>query len=284
MAVGILHNIGNAITPAKVSTALLIKRINESRTCNHIKEMMARLGRILSDPTRSSQEETEKLKQIIAVLPDAVIEEYEHINSEIKRIRDKHEHIESIIHLQLRYARLSGNIENVNVNKVVNDSLEMLEESITKYSVAIIKELDPALPAVRIEQAKLLQVMVNLVKNAVEAMRDAESGERILDVATHLDSNGKFISITIKDSGMGFAPENKKKLFIYGYTTKKEGSGFGLHSCANFLIANKGSIEAISNGPGTGAEFIVHLPLLRDDENNENVNDNEYRSYNGNSK
>ena len=200
---------------------------------------------------------------------------YDHINNEIKRIRDKHEHIGSIIHLQLRYARLSGNIENVNVNKVVLDSLEMLEESITKYSVSITKALAPDLPTIRIEQSKLLQVMVNLVKNALEAMRDTDPDERILAVSAHLDNDAEFISIAIKDSGMGFALEDKEKLFTYGYTSKREGSGFGLHSCANLLIANKGSIEAKSNGPGMGAEFIVRLPLSRDDENNKNVNDNE---------
>jgi signal transduction histidine kinase len=275
MAVGILHNIGNAITPAKVSTDLLIKRINESRIRNYIKEMMARLSDTIADPGALSQDEKEQLQQIVSVLPDAVIEEYDHINSEIKRIRAKHEHIESIIHLQLRYARLSGNIENVNVNKVILDSLEMLAEPVTQYSVEITKDIDTDLPPIRIEQSKLLQVLINLVKNALEAMRDTNSDERTLAVSAHLEDNGEFISIAIKDSGMGFAPEDKEKLFTYGYTSKREGSGFGLHSCANFLIANKGSIEAKSNGPGTGAEFIVHLPLVRDDENNKNVIDNE---------
>ena len=275
MAVGILHNIGNAITPAKVSTALLIKRINESRIRNHIKEMMARLNNFIAAPGDLPQDEREQLQQIVAVMPDAIIEEYDHINSEIKRIRDKHEHIESIIHLQLRYARLSGNIENVNVNKVIHDSLEMLADSITKYSVAVKKDIESDLPPIRIEQSKLLQVIINLVKNALEAMRDTPPGARNLAVSAHFDNDGKFISIAIKDSGIGFAPEDKEKLFTYGYTSKRQGSGFGLHSCANFLIANKGTIEAKSNGPGTGAEFIVHLPLERDDENHRHVIANE---------
>jgi C4-dicarboxylate-specific signal transduction histidine kinase len=270
MAVGILHNIGNAITPAKVSTVLLIRKIKESRIRNNIKDIMGRLNTIIAEPSSLPQDEKEQLQQIVAVLPDAVIEEYDHINSEVKRIRAKHEHIESIIHLQLRYARLSGNIENVNVNKVVLDSVEMLEEILTKYSVAITNDLDPDLPIIKSEQSKILQVTVNLIKNAVEAMRDVDQDKRMLAITTHTASNGEDISISIKDTGMGFAPEEKKNLFSYGYTTKKEGSGFGLHSCANFLIANKGSIEAISNGPGTGAEFIVHLPISRDDENNEN--------------
>jgi len=277
MAVGILHNIGNAITPAKVSTALLIKRVKESSIRRHIKEMMQGFDRVITDPAGVSQEDIERLRQIVAVLPDALQEEYDHIVSEVGKVRDKHDHIESIIHLQLRYARLTGDIEDVNVNKVVADALEMLEESIVKYSVSVTRELDPDLPTVRIEQPKLLQVIINLVKNAVEAMRDIASGTRNLAVSTMVDSSGKFIKIAIKDNGMGFDSEARKKLFSYGYTTKKHGSGFGLHSCANFLIANNGTLEAYSKGPGTGAEFVVCLPLAPDavgDKDEENQNDN----------
>jgi len=277
MAVGILHNIGNAITPAKVSTALLIKRIKESGIRRHIKEMMQDFDRVLADPADVPQEDIEKLRQIVEVLPEALLEEYDHIVSEVKKVRDKHDHIESIIHLQLRYARLTGDIEDVNANKVVADALEMLEESIAKYSVTVTRELDPELPKVRIEQPKLLQVIINLVKNGVEAMRDMVPGARNLAVSTMVDSSGKFIKIAIKDNGVGFEPEDRKKLFSYGYTTKKYGSGFGLHSCANFLIANNGTLEAYSNGPGTGAEFVVCLPLALDaanDKDEENQNDN----------
>jgi len=265
MAVGILHNIGNAITPAKVNTALLIKMINESRIRKHIKEMMARLGKVLNDPADSIPEEIEKARQIVSVLPEAILEEYDHINNEIVRIRDKHEHIESIIHLQLRYARLSGNIENVNINKVVLDSLEMLKDSIRKYAIIITKDLADDLPLVRIEQSRLLQVIINIVKNAVEAMSGTDPGKRHIVVTTCFNRGEKAIAISIKDSGTGFAPETREKLFTYGYSTKKTGSGFGLHSCANFLIAHKGSIEAKSDGDGKGAEFIINLPVSQEE-------------------
>jgi len=269
MAVGILHNIGNAITPAKVSTALLIKKLQASRIRNHIVDMMEQLKEFVDDPTGATPEAREQVKQITAVLSDAIVEEYAHINNEMKRIRDKHEHIESIIHLQMRYARLSSDVENIQVNKVLLDALEMLEESIRKNSVTVIQNLEQDLPTIRIEQSKLLQVLINLIKNGVEAMRDTDFDQRFLHVATHLGASGKSIIISIKDSGMGFDQETRKKLFTYGYTTKKSGSGFGLHSCANFLIAYRGSIEAKSEGPGKGAEFIVSLPVVHEDETDE---------------
>jgi signal transduction histidine kinase len=275
MAVGILHNIGNAITPAKVSTALLIKKITESRIRNHIREMMEQLNSFISNPAASTSEENEHVKQIVAILPEALLEEYDHFSNEMKRIRDKHEHIESIIHLQMRYARLSSDTENINVNKILLDSLEMLEESIAKNTVAVTTSLDPDLPPIRVEQSKLLQVLINIIKNGVEAMRDTDPEKRILLITTNLDSKSRSILISIKDSGMGFEPETRKKLFSYGYTTKETGSGFGLHSCANFLIAYHGSIEAKSDGSGKGAEFIISLPVMPDDVTGKNISETE---------
>ena len=271
MAVGILHNIGNAITPAKVSTDLLIKRIAGSTIRSHIDELMQRLSRFIDDPAALSPQEKEQAQQIVSVLPEALTEEYDHINKVIKRIRDKHEHIEAIIHLQMRYAKLSGDIEKVRVKKVLLDSLEMLEELISKYSVTLSKDFDPDVPPIRIDQTRLLQVMINLVKNAVEAMRDTDPEKRFLSIATRFDREKGAITIAIKDTGVGFEPETRKLLFAYGYTTKETGSGFGLHSCANFLIANRGSIEAKSEGTGKGAEFIVTLPSSLEDEPDEDA-------------
>jgi len=275
MAVGILHNIGNAITPAKVSIALLIKKITESKIRNHIMEMMTQLNSFIANPVAATTEEKEQAQEIIAVLPEALLEEYDHISNEMKRIRDKHEHIESIIHLQMRYAKLSGDAENISVNKILADSLEMLEESINKNSVVVTKNLDPELPTIRIVQAKLLQVLINIIKNGVEAMRDTATDKRFLRITTNLDSEGKYISISIKDSGMGFGPETERRLFSYGYTTKKTGSGFGLHSCANFLIAYHGTIEAKSEGSGKGAEFIINLPIQPEDKTAKNISETE---------
>ena len=68
--------------------------------------------------------------------------------------------------------------------------------------------------------------------------------------------------IRVKDNGCGFEQRDKNKLFTFSYSSKTRGSGFGLHSCANYIIANKGSIDALSDGPGKGAEFIVRLPIV----------------------
>ena len=261
MAVGILHNIGNAITPAKVSSALLLKKIRNSTVKNNIEEILQNIQKMLKDPDSFSSEERDRYMKILALLPETITDEYNHINNEIQLIWDKHEHIESIIHLQLRYARLTGDSEEINVNNIVNDALEMLEDTIRNYSVQVEENLAD-IPVIRIEQPKLLQVMINLIKNGLEAMANVEEDQRRLVISTYvLGEDQGYLVISVDDTGIGFDAETKKKLFTYGFTTKISGSGFGLHSCANFLIAHNGTIEAHSDGVGKGAKFNIYLPL-----------------------
>ena len=261
MAVGILHNIGNAITPAKVSSALLLKKIRTSTVKNNIEEILQNIQKMLEDPDSFSSEERDRYMKILALLPETITDEYNHINNEIQLIWDKHEHIESIIHLQLRYARLTGDSEEINVNNIVNDALEMLEDTIRNYSVQVEENLAD-IPVIRIEQPKLLQVMINLIKNGLEAMANVEVDQRRLVISTYvLGEDQGYLVISVDDTGIGFDAETKKKLFTYGFTTKVSGSGFGLHSCANFLIAHNGTIEAHSDGVGKGAKFNIYLPL-----------------------
>jgi signal transduction histidine kinase len=116
-------------------------------------------------------------------------------------------------------------------------------------------------PPVEAEEPKLLQVFVNLIKNGYEAMDNNREQPRQLSISTFLTKGeAPYVYVVVKDTGCGFTEEEKARFFSFGYSTKERGSGFGLHSCANYLIANHGSIEALSGGPGMGAEFIVRLP------------------------
>ena len=261
MAVGVLHNIGNAITPAKVGAALLLKKLDESPIRRHLHVIMAQVRELIENPASRSEEERQRMFSIIELLPESIKEEYEAATNELRKIQDKHGHIESIIHLQMRYARLYGDSEEVDVNRVAEDALHVLEESIRNRSVNVVKDFSKV-PLIRFEQPKLIQIFVNLIKNGYEAMDGCSLEERLLEISSRLEEGPPdYVVLSIKDHGIGFSPEEKEKLFTFGYTTKTKGSGFGLHSCANYLIANKGSIDAKSEGQGKGSEFIVRLPV-----------------------
>ncbi len=262
MAVGVLHNIGNAITPAKVDAILLGRRLRDSAIRTGLVSAASQMLKGLDHPEELMPSEKGRLMSIIKLLPDSIREEYDNAIADIDKICAKHEHIEGIISLQMRYARLIGKYEEVDVNLVVEDALRMLGESIERRSIELIKTLGD-IPMVRIEQAKIIQIVINLIKNGYEALDEVDLlQERRIEIATSFVQEGSAqVVLSVKDTGVGFTQEEKEKMFRFGYTTKKTGSGFGLHSCANFMMANKGSLAAKSAGKGKGAEFVVKIPV-----------------------
>jgi len=117
MAVGIVHNIGNAITPVKVSSAILTRKLRESPVRNYLQEVMDEIRPVVIGSSGLAQGEKERLLDLMSLLPEGIREEYDRIIEEMDRLRERHEHIEAIIRLQMRYARLSGDFEEVNIDR-----------------------------------------------------------------------------------------------------------------------------------------------------------------------
>ena len=265
MAVGVLHNIGNAITPAKVSATILAQRLRTSPLRTNLAKSLETIPGVIDSATNITVEERQRLKRITELLPASICEEYEQVISELESINDKHFYIENIISLQMHYARLQGKTEQVDVNKVTEDALKMLADPISKRQVQV-ETIFASIPPVWFEESKLLQIIVNLIKNGYEAMDDNGSSEKKLTLATFQeDGEAANVILSVRDTGCGFDPAEKNKLFSFGYSSKTRGSGFGLHSSANYLIANHGAIEAFSKGVGSGAEFIVRLSTVKEE-------------------
>lgn len=262
MAVGILHNIGNAITPAKVGAGLCLRRLQESPLRNNLEKAMLQLRELIENPAAFPEKEKHRLSEIAGLLASSVRLEFDAAIGQLEEIRNKHEHIEGIIGLQMRYARLFGDNEEVVLNQVTEDALKMLGESLRSRGVRVETEFSP-LPPVNIEKAKLLQVIINLIKNGYEAMEEVDPEQRWLRITTGMEAgDSPLVLLRIRDHGAGITPGEVEKIFKFGYTTKKSGSGFGLHSCATYLMANHGSITVESEGPGQGCEFVVRLPAV----------------------
>lgn len=261
MAVGVLHNIGNAITPAQVSATVLINHLSSSPLRQRLDQSLAPLRDSLETSRELSPQERQKFTTLLRHLPASLTEEYDRAIRELKEIRDKHYHIETIIKLQMRYAKVTEHTGLVSISQLAQDAINIVADAITKRHIALTIDLQKT-PMIRAEESKILQIMVNLIKNAYESMDAEGSTIRKLTVFTGVrpDKPG-WVIFSVKDTGCGFTTEEKKHLFTYGYTTKKRGSGFGLHSCANTIIACHGSLEATSPGPGQGAEFSILLPV-----------------------
>jgi signal transduction histidine kinase len=261
MAVGILHNIGNAITPAKVGLHQLAGRMAQNPLSDDLTTALTEIAAVVRPLQSLAEQDKERLLDIIELVPATIKEEYALNVGELDKIRRKLNHIDSIISVQMRYAQLFGEVENVDLPSMVQDALTLLEDVLQKQSVRIIKHF-PQVPPIRMEKAKLIQIIVNLIKNGYEAMAHLPAADRVLVLSIrHEKAPSNQLVLSVKDNGIGFSPDKRQELFKFGYSTKASGSGFGLHSCANYLIARNGSISAHSEGPNKGAEFVVRLAV-----------------------
>jgi C4-dicarboxylate-specific signal transduction histidine kinase len=128
-----------------------------------------------------------------------------------------------------------------------------------RHHIEVVREFADNTPPVRVDRHKVLQILINLLRNAKYAM-DAQNGNaKRLVVRVGMASPDR-VKITIADNGVGIAPDHLTSIFNHGFTTKKDGHGFGLHSGANAAKEMGGTLTAHSDGPGKGAEFTLELP------------------------
>jgi len=261
MSVGVLHNIGNTLTPSKIALSMLLNRLEKSPLRQHIRNILKPLEEVIPC-CELPEDEKQKLLKIIQILPGSLEEEYEQSILEVEKIREKQEHIASIIALHMRYSHLQVDYCEVSLPRIIEDAISMQSESIHKRHIEIIKEINN-IPYIKIQESKLLQILVNLIKNAYESIDlNPQSSKQVTIKAYVDDSINNQVIVKIKDTGSGFSSGADKQFFDFGYTSKSEGTGFGLHFCKSFLNSIGGDITAYSEGEGSGSEFTLYLPLL----------------------
>jgi signal transduction histidine kinase len=159
--------------------------------------------------------------------------------------------------LQQSSAKTSGTAEIVNVADLVDDALKMNSSELARHDIEVTKEFENV-PPVTVEKHKVLQILVNLVRNAKHACDD--SGRLDKRLTLRVTNGNQHLRIAVADNGIGIPSENLARIFNYGFTTRKDGHGFGLHS--GMLAAKEmgGSLTVYSAGPGLGAAFTLELP------------------------
>jgi signal transduction histidine kinase len=159
--------------------------------------------------------------------------------------------------MQQTYASFGGVKEMINVVHLVEDSLRINEGALSRHEVEVVREFE-SVPTLNVEKHKILQILVNLLRNAKYACHDSERADKRLTVRV---ANGEGrIRISVIDNGVGIPPENLTRIFNHGFTTRKDGHGFGLHSSALAAKEMGGSLTVRSDGVGQGAAFTLELP------------------------
>jgi signal transduction histidine kinase len=259
VATSVLHNVGNVLNSVNVSVAVLSDQVQKSRLDNlgklatMMRDHADDLGNFITTDPKGRQ-----LPKYITQLAEYMEHEKAAVVSELGSLRKNVDHVKDIVAMQQTYARVSGVTEIVRVTDLVEDALRMNASSLVRHDVQFFREYVEPLPEITVDRHKALQVLINLIRNARQACEAADSGEKRLTV--RVTGPGDRVRIEVIDNGIGIPPENLPRLFTHGFTTKKEGHGFGLHSSCLAAKEMNGSLTAHSDGLGKGATFVLELP------------------------
>jgi C4-dicarboxylate-specific signal transduction histidine kinase len=172
------------------------------------------------------------------------------------------EHIKGIVAMQQSYAKVSGAFERLDPTKLVEDALHMNSAALDRHHVEVTREYPAHPPPVNVDRHKVLQILINLIRNAKYSL-DAGHGPSKRLVVRVETTSPETVAIRVRDNGVGIAPESLTRIFSHGFSTKKDGHGFGLHSGANAAKEMGGRLTGHSEGLGRGAEFTLELPVAR---------------------
>ena len=261
VATGVLHNVGNVLNSVNVSAILLADRLKGSKAPNVAKaaalmrEHAGDLGEFLTLDAKGR-----RLPGYLEQLAECLVEEQTSLLKELASLTHNVEHIKNIVAMQQSYARVAGVSETVQPADLVEDALRINAAALTRHEIQILRDYDPRVPKMTVDKHKVLQILINLIRNAKYACDELNGPDKRLRVRI-ANGDGR-VRISITDNGVGIPPENLTRIFSLGFTTRKSGHGFGLHSGALAAKELGGALLAHSDGPGQGATFTLELPLL----------------------
>lgn len=258
IASGILHNVGNILNSVTTSASLIKDTVKKSKVegleqantilrehINHIEEFIS------NDP------KGKKLMHYYLKIEEPLKEEQHKVIKQSNRLIDKIEMINSTIAAQQNYVGARMHDDHISLSEIVEDALALQAGSIERHELKIKKDFQPV-DEIEAHRSKLVHVLINIIKNAKEAMKEVNQEDKKLEFSTWQDS--EMVYLSIMDNGEGIKEENKTAIFKHGFTTKKEGHGFGLHSSANYMTEMGGKIKVNSDGNGKGTTFILSFP------------------------
>ena len=261
VATSVLHNVGNVLNSVNVSSHLISEKLRESEVAT-----LGKLSRLFK------QHETDLPSFLTTdpkgkLVPGFIIQLADHLQAENALLQQEQDqltrhvgHINEIVAMQQNYARVSGFREQVSITSLMDDAIQINLAGLSRHGVQVIRQYSDVPPAT-MDKHKALQILVNLVNNAKYALDASGHKDKRLTVGIGM-KDGKRLKITVSDNGMGIPPANLTKIFSHGFTTRKGGHGFGLHSGANAAKEMGGQLSVHSEGPGKGATFTLDLPLV----------------------
>jgi two-component system, NtrC family, sensor kinase len=262
VATSVLHNVGNVLNSVNVSTGIVSDKVRQSsvknlaRAVGLMEERSGDLARFITEDDRGRQ-----IPGYLTVVTDVLMQEQKALIEELGSLAKNIEHIKQIVQVQQSFAKSSGVIEEVDLKTLIEDALRVNVGSLERHDIAIRRFIED-LPPINTDKHSVLQILINLISNAKHAVHGVCDRAKQITVraAQVVCEGGPQIRIEVEDNGSGIAPENINRIFSHGFTTKRDGHGFGLHSAANSAKQLGGTLLVHSDGPGKGAMFTLALP------------------------
>ena len=261
IATNVLHNVGNVLNSVNISADLVTRKLRSSKAMGLgkamqlINERQGDLGTFITE-----DEKGKLLPGYLNQLVDAIAVEQQGLIEELGQLSKSVDHIKDIVSTQQSYAGAPSLKEPVQISTLMEDALRMNAGALSRHNVTVVKHYGQV-PEVLGDKHRLLLIMVNLISNAKYAMSNLTDRPRQMTLTVQSLEDNR-LQISVKDDGEGIPAENMTRIFTHGFTTRKEGHGFGLHSCALAAVEMDGHLSAHSDGPGLGALFTLTIPLI----------------------
>jgi len=262
VATSVLHNVGNVLNSVNVSSSLIVETLQNSKVANLARAVTLMrahehdLGNFLTNDPKGKQL-LEYLTNLAAQLEKDKAEALQEIGNLVSNIV----HIKEIVAMQQSYVKALGVTESLKAADLVEDAIRMNSGAMLRHKVKVVREFGEV-PTIQTEKHKVLQILVNLIRNAKYACD--ESGREDKQITLRVTERENGVKISIIDNGIGIPSEIITRIFNHGFTTRKDGHGFGLHNSANTAKQLGGTLSAFSAGAGQGATFTLELPMAKE--------------------
>ena len=262
VATGVLHNVKNVINSINVSAGVIAQQLHASKSSS-----LAKVTRLLREHTRdlgsfiTEDPKGKLLPGYLDQLAEHLAVERTALLEELHQLEKNVQHVKEIVTMEQDLAKLGGTSEPAKPADLMEDALRINAAGLARHGIQVVREFGADVPEITVVKHKVLQILVNFIRNAKEACQATDRPDRKL--VLRVRSCGEFVALDVADNGIGISAENRQRIFGHGFTTKEDGHGFGLHSGTRAARDLGGAIEVQSDGPGTGATFTLRLPLCR---------------------
>lgn len=261
VATGILHNVGNVLNSVNVSANIVRDELAANphlglldRTVALLRERGPEAPRFIAEDPRGRH-----VPGLIVEIGAGLRQCRANLDRELTSLSANIDHIRQIVAVQQSYAKAGGLTQSFDPAELFADAQRISRAAIQRHQIVIREDYPAERPVLSTDRHLALQIVVNLVQNAIAAVKTRSATDRLVTFRLTV-AEGR-VRLAVSDNGVGIAPEDIARLFQHGYTTRKDGHGFGLHSGALAAANLGGSLRAASDGRGLGATFTLELPV-----------------------